>query len=79
VYTIGQATAIIESGTPTTQVLQYTVDDPFTIAAGSLVWTAVPGGSGLNAIVSIPLGARAVRGINLLAADTVVVSQSGIL
>jgi hypothetical protein len=77
VYTIGTANAIIESGTATTQQIQYTLDDPFTIAAGSLVWTntATPG---LNAAVAIPSGARAIRGTNMIPADTLVVSQQGI-
>lgn len=78
VYTIGTANAVIESGTATTQQVQYTLDDPFTIAAGSLVWTNT-GTAGLNAAVAIPSGARAVRGTNMIPADTLVVSQQGII
>lgn len=78
VYTIGTANAIIESGTPTTQQLQYTLDDPFNPPTGGLTWTNTTA-TGLNAATALPSGARAVRGINLIAADTVVVSQQGII
>lgn len=78
VYTIGLANAIIESAAVTTQQMQYTLDDPYNPPVGGLVWTntATPGA---NAAVAIPSGARAVRGTNLLIADTVVVSQQGII
>lgn len=78
VYTIGTANAIIESGTATTQLLQYTLDDPYAIAAGSLTWTPTAA-TGLNAATAIPPGARAVRAINLIPADVLVVSQQGII
>lgn len=77
VYTIGIANAIIESGTATTQLLQYTLDDPFNPPAGGLVWTPTTA-TGLNAATQLPSGARAVRAINLIPADTLVVSQQGI-
>lgn len=76
VYNIQPASAIIESGTPTTQQLQYTLDDVFNSAIVP-VWTNTVA-TGLNAATQLPAGARAVRGINLIAADTVVVSQSSI-
>lgn len=76
VYNIQPASAIIESGTPTTQQLQYTLDDVFNPAI-TPVWTNTTA-TGLNAAVQLPAGARAVRGTNLIAADTVVVSQSSI-
>lgn len=76
VYNIQPASAIIESGTPTTQALQYTLDDVFNTSI-TPAWTATTA-TGLNAATQLPAGARAVRGINLLAADTVVVSQSSI-
>lgn len=76
VYNIQPASAIIESGTPTTQQLQYTLDDVFNSAIVP-VWTNTTA-TGLNAALQLPAGARAVRGINLIAADTVVVSQSSI-
>ncbi len=78
VYTIGTSSAIVESGTPGTQQVQYTLDDVFN-AAITPQWTNTPGGTGLNAAVAIPSGARGVRAINLIAADTLVVSQQGII
>jgi hypothetical protein len=77
VYTIGIANAIIESGTPTTQQVQYTLDDVFNLAI-TPVWTNTTA-TGLNAAVQLPSGARGVRAINLIAADTLVVSQQGII
>lgn len=77
VYTIGIASAIIESGTATTQQLQYTLDNVFD-ATITPAWTNTAA-AGLNAAVQIPSGARAVRGTNLIPADTLVVSQQGII
>ncbi len=76
VYTIGTANAIIETAGVAAQ-LQYTLDDPFTIAAGSLVWTNTAG-TGRNAAQAIPSGARAVQATGLVAGDVLVVSQQGI-
>lgn len=76
VYTIGITSAIIESGTPTTQQLQYTLDDVFNTSIVP-VWTNTTA-TGLNAAVQIPSGARGVRGTNMIPADTLVVSQQGI-
>lgn len=77
VYTIGTANAIIETAGAAAQ-LQYTLDDPFTIAAGSLVWTNTAG-TGRNAATAIPPGARAVQATGLVPADILVVSQQGVI
>lgn len=77
VYTIGTANAILETGTPGTQQIQYTLDNVFdpTITPA---WTNTAT-TGQNAAVAIPSGARAVRCTNMIAADTLVVSQQGVI
>lgn len=77
-YTIGTANAILETAAATTQQLQYTLDDVYNIASGSLKWTNV-GAAGGNVAVPIPAGARAIQCLNMLVADILVLSQQGII
>lgn len=77
VYTIGTANAILETGTPGTQQIQYTLDDVFNPAI-TPKWTNTTA-TGQNAAVAIPSGARGVQCINMIPADTLVVSQQGII
>lgn len=78
VYTIGTANAMLETAAATTQQIQYTLDDVYNIAPGSLKWVNV-GAAGGNLAVPIPSGARAIQCLNMLIADILVVSQQGIV
>lgn len=79
VYTIGNGGIAAIESTGAGEQMQWTPDDPFTIAAGNLTWFnlgAAVAGSAVQA--SIPPGARAIRCTGMVIADTLVVSQQGI-
>lgn len=72
-YSKAQASAYLSSaGAPT---LEITLDDPFT-ASPAPVWFA-PAAAAANAISTLAPGVRAVRGVGMVAADVLRVSQQG--
>lgn len=73
-YSPAQASAYLSSaGAPT---LEITLDDPF-VTSPAPVWFA-PAAAVANAISTLPLGTRAVRGVGMIAGDVLRVSQQGI-
>lgn len=75
VYATGSNTLVnLESGAAPT--IQVTNDNVFDLTV-TPVWTA-PAVATANTLITLPQGVRAVRGIGMIAADVLSVSQQGI-